>query len=309
MKRPPPPRRLARRTLPSGLPRTVHSNRELPPSARRGAIIGSLAVTPDFEPERPAPQPVIPVVVPVATPKVAPTVTLPKVAPAATTPKVAPAATAPKVAPEAKPPKVAPPARVSHDQMALRGEYWELSYQQRHGVVPDCRGLRYIALLVRDTAGGRDPIHAKELSSLATGEPAVAVELEMDDDVLDAKARTQLMKRLEEIAFERDRAVAVEDFARATRLDDEYEQIAVELGRAGAKRGASRKNAAFVHTGEKARKAVAKAITTAIDRIAAHPDLAPLAEHLTSTLRKGQWLSYNGGADWHIDFSTPLPRK
>jgi hypothetical protein len=193
--------------------------------------------------------------------------------------------------------------------MALRGEYWELCYQQRRGVVPDCRGLRYIAVLVRDTSGGRDPIHAKELAALATGEPSVSVELEIDDDVLDAKARTDLMKRLEEIAFERDRAVAVEDFTRATQLDDEYEQIADELGRAGAKRGASRKNTAFVHTGEKARKAVAKAISSAVARIAAHPNLEPLAEHLTSTLRKGQWLSYTGGADWLIDFSTPLPRK
>jgi hypothetical protein len=287
---------------------------------KRGAIIGSLAITPDLEhdftPDAPLPERVIPVV-PAATPKVAPPVpaprvapasTTPKVGPAATTPKVAPAATAPKVAPAARPPKVAPP-KAGDDGMTLRGEYWELCYQQRRGVVPDCRGLRYIALLVRDTSGGRDPIHAKELATLATGEPSVSVELEMEDEVLDTKAKTQLMKRLEEIAFERGRAVAIEDFTRATQLDDEYEQIADELGRAGAKRGASRKNTAFVHTGEKARKAVAKAISTAVARIAAHPDLEALAEHFGSSLRKGQWLSYTGGADWHIDFSTPLPRK
>jgi len=53
----------------------------------------------------------------------------------------------------------------------------------------------------------------------------------------------------------------------------------------------------------------AAAIVTAIAKIAAHPDLSPLAGHLTSTIRKGQWLSYNGSIDWHIDFSAPLLRK
>jgi hypothetical protein len=193
--------------------------------------------------------------------------------------------------------------------MALRGEYWDLSYRQRSGVVPDCRGLRYIAVLVRDASGGKDPIHAKELAALANGEHADSVELETDDEVLDSKAKKQLMKRLEDLAFERERAVAVEDFARATALDDEYEQIATELGRASAARGATRRKTSFVHAGEKARKAVAKAITEAIDKVAAHPDLAPLAEHFTSTIRKGQWLSYTGSVDWHIDFRAPLPRK
>ena len=206
-------------------------------------------------------------------------------------------------------PQVAPVVTAGQDAMTQRGELWEISYQQRRGVIPDCRGLQYLALLVRDTGGGRDPIHAKELSARATGETASTVELDMDDAVLDAKARTQLMERLEELAVERDRAIAVDDLARATRLDDEYEQIADELGRAGAKRGASRHKTAFVHAGEKARKAVAKAIASAIAKIAEHPELSPLAAHFTSTVRKGQWLSYTGSVDWHVDVTTPLPRK
>jgi hypothetical protein len=192
--------------------------------------------------------------------------------------------------------------------MKLRGDYWEISYQQRSGVMVDCRGLRYLALLMRDTGNGREPIHAKELSARVTGEPSTAIELEMDDAVLDAKARKELLTRLEEIAFERDRAASIEDFARAERLEDEYEQIADELSRAGATRAGGRK-ASFSHAGEKARKAVAKAISTAIGKIAEHPDLSPLAEHLTSTVRKGQWLSYGGSIDWQIDISTPPRRK
>jgi hypothetical protein len=204
---------------------------------------------------------------------------------------------------------VAPAIRAAQDAMRLRGEYWEISYQQRKGVVSDCRGLRYIALLVRDAGEGRAPIHAKELAALASGTPPAAIELETDDAVLDTKARKQLLTRLEELASERDRAAAVEDFDRAARLDDEYEQIADELGRSGATRGKSRRKTAFVHAGEKARKAVAKAIAEAIGKIAAHPDLSSLAEHFTSSVRKGQWLSYRGGIDWQIDFSSPPPRK
>ena len=279
MKRPTRPRPLERRTLRSGLPKTVRDRgaltvRAAPPLRS----IGSLAVAPDLSERIPLPAAIVP------NPVIPP---LPVVA----TPQVAAAATA------------------SYAAMSLRGAYWDISYEQRKGVIADSRGLRYIALLVRDTSGGRDAIHAKELTALASGERAAAIELEVDDAVLDTTAKKQLMQRLEELAVERDRAVAVEDFTRATRLDEEYEQIADELGRSGATRGASRRKTAFVHAGEKARKAVAKAIAEAIGKLAAHPDLSPLAEHFTAHLRKGQWLSYRGSTDWQIDFTTPLPRK
>jgi hypothetical protein len=289
MKRPPRPRPLARRTPPARLPRTVRDRGTL---ALRAApplrAIGSLAVTPD------------------KIEAVSPPVALP---PALISNPVAqiPNLGAPPISVATPPVASAPVA--GRNIMRRRGEFWDISYQQKHGVIADCRGLQYIALLVRDTSGGRDPIHAKELTALVTGRSAGAIELEADDTVLDAKAKSQLMKRLEELASERDRATAVEDFTRAARLDDEYEQIADELGRAGARRGATRRTTAFVHAGEKARKAVAKAIAEAIAKIAAHPELSPLAEHLTTTVRKGQWLSYNGSSDWQIDFVAPLPRK
>ena len=282
MNRPTRPRPLARRTLPSGLPRTVRDR-------SRGALVvratprlralASLAVAPPIFHDIPIPiaaaaQPAFPLV-PAATPQVAPAVAV----------------------------------AVEPDAMSLRGEFWDICYQQRKGVIHDSRGLRYLAVLVRDTAGGREPIHAKELTGLATGQRGVAIELDADDAVLDAKAKRQLLARLEEIASERDRAAAIEDFTRAARLDDEYEQIADELSRSGAKRGGSGRKTSFTHDGEKARKAVAKAIAEAIAKIAAHPDLAPLAGHLTATVRKGQWLSYDGHAEWRVDFTATLPGR
>jgi hypothetical protein len=287
MKQPPRPRQIARPALQPGLPPTVKSNREkgerrraAKPATKPARRRGLLAVASD-------------IVAGIAQ-------TIPQAA------TLIPEAVIPAVSLATL--KVAG-ATAGLGAMTLRGDYWEISYQQRSGVILDYRGLRYIALLLRDTGPGREPIHAKELAARATGEPSAAIELERDDDVLDPKAKKELLTRLEEIAFERDRAASVEDFTRAERLEDEYEQIADELSRAGSTRGAGGRKATFVHAGEKARKAVAKAIATAIGKIAEHPDLSSLAEHLTSSLRKGQWLSYNGSTDWRIDFSAPPLRK
>jgi hypothetical protein len=196
----------------------------------------------------------------------------------------------------------APPANA----LALRGQFWEITYEGRTAIVEDCRGLRYIALLLRDARPDSGPIHAKELVALTTGQ-AGATELERKDEVLDDVARRQLLGRLQDVAAERDRACAAENFDRAEALDAEYERIAEELSRAQSPSKA-RRGATFSDAGEKARKAVGKAISEAIARLASQPGLAPLAEHLSSSIRKGQWLSYGGNGNWSIDLRPPLPR-
>jgi hypothetical protein len=201
-----------------------------------------------------------------------------------------------------------PVAEVSN-ALIMRGEYWEARYGGRTLMLDDCRGLRYIALLIRDAGPGKGPLHAKELVVLASGHEPGTTELERADDLLDAVAQRQLIERLEEIGSERDRACAAEDFRRAAELDAEQERIAEELSHAAPPSTGRRRRAAFSHAGEKARKAVGKAISEAIVRIASYPDRSALAEHLVSTIHKGQWLSYSGSADWHIDFHSPLPRK
>jgi hypothetical protein len=208
-------------------------------------------------------------------------------------------------------PQAAVPVSTSHpeaNRFELRGTLWHVHFEGRSGVIQDCRGLRYIAFLLRDASSGQRPLHAKELAALATGHAPDAIELDLNDSVLDSTAKQALLTRLEAIASERDRACAVEDFARATALDDEYERIAGELN---AARGGKHKRggASFAHAGEKARKAVGKAITEAIARIASHPDLSPLADHLTSSIRKGQWLSYHATSGWQVDVRIPPPAK
>jgi hypothetical protein len=191
--------------------------------------------------------------------------------------------------------------------LALRGQFWEITYEGRTAIVEDCRGLRYIALLIRDGRPTSGPIHAKELVALTTGQSGVT-ELERKDELLDSVAKRQLLDTLREIGEARDRACAAEDFDRAEALDGEYERIANELSRAQAPVKGGRRGAAFTDAGEKARKAVGKAISEAIARIASHPELAALAEHLSSTIRKGQWLSYGGNLHWSIDLRPSLPR-
>lgn len=199
-----------------------------------------------------------------------------------------------------------PPAQSRH-LLSLRGDYWEVTYGEDTVLVEDCRGLRYIALLLqRDANTG--PIHAKELVALATGHQPEGTELEAHEPLLDAVAQQQLVTRLQEIAADRDRACAVDDLDRAAALDEEYERIAEQLSVARSPKG-SRRTAGFNQAGERARKAVAKAISEAIERISGHTRMAPLVTHLATAIRKGQWLSYDGHTDWVIHVPHPLPGK
>jgi hypothetical protein len=180
--------------------------------------------------------------------------------------------------------------------LSLRGDYWQVTYEGGTVIVEDCRGLRYIALLLQRAGKDHGPIHAKELAAIAAGEERDLTELERREPVLDKVAQQQLLERLREIASDRDRAAA-------TALDDEYERIAAELSRVRAPHNGRGGSGTFNHAGERARKAVAKAISEAIARIETHAALGPLAEHLTSAIRKGQWLSYTGSIDWQIDLA------
>jgi hypothetical protein len=187
----------------------------------------------------------------------------------------------------------------------MRGRLWELRYGGRSATVEDCRGLRYIALLVQQAGVDARPVHARELVALATGQSAAPIELDDRADLLDDTARKQLLARLADLAAERDRHAAAERFERAAELDDEYEQIAMELKRASGQK----KGRGFTDSGEKARKAVGKAITEALTRIASHKDLSSLASHLRTAIRKGLWLSYSGDSAWQVDYRPPLPGK
>src|SRR5262245_34582382 len=148
------------------------------------------------------------------------------------------------------------PTRTSRNGLVLRGGFWEIRYDGGSAIVADSRGMRYIALLIAQAAREARPVHARELVALADGQAPAPIELDAKVEVLDATARQQLAKRLEDLAAERDRACAAEQFEKAAALDEEFERIAIELRHAEG----SGRRATFSSAGERARKAVGKAI-------------------------------------------------
>jgi hypothetical protein len=190
------------------------------------------------------------------------------------------------------------PAPSAH-ALVMRGRFWEVTYGDRTAIVDDCRGLRYIALLIRNGADA-GPIHAKELVAMASGQPKGSVELAGPDPLLDEVARKQLIGRLEELAAERRDVMALNDSSRVEALDEEYERIADALSE-GSRDARRARRGTFTTDGEKARKAVSKAISEAISKLGSHAELSELARHFTSAIHKGLWLSYAGGVDWEID--------
>src|ERR1051326_3133340 len=186
------------------------------------------------------------------------------------------------------------------NSLRMRGNYWEICYENQSAIIDDSRGLRYIALLIRHSGQNKGPLHATELVVLAKGAGNVLVELSSKDPVIDTIAENQITKRLEQIAFERNDACARGNYDRVALLDAEVEEITVEFERL---KGRGRKKATFNNGGEKARKAVSKAIADTLAKFGSLPEMEPLVKHLTEAIRKGQWLSYNGNIEWKIDFS------
>jgi hypothetical protein len=184
------------------------------------------------------------------------------------------------------------------NSLEMRGSYWQICYENRSAIIDDSRGLRYIALLIEHTGQNKGPLHATELVALAKGAGNVLLELPSKDPVIDATAENQITKRLEQIAFERNDACARGDYDRVGALDAEVEDITAEFERL---KGRGRKKATFNNDGEKARKAVSKAIADTLAKLGSMPEMERLATYLTESIRKGQWLSYNGNIEWKIN--------
>jgi hypothetical protein len=119
-------------------------------------------------------------------------------------------------------------------------------------MVEDCRGLRYIAVLISNAAAGRGPVHARELVALATGQATAPIELAPKDYVLDDAGRRRMMERLEDLVADRDRACALGNFESAAGLDEEYERIAAELSHGGRSRKGRAGRGAFNDQDEEA---------------------------------------------------------
>lgn len=167
-----------------------------------------------------------------------------------------------------------------HAELVRDGDLWTFHWRGATGTVRDTRGTSDLATLL-----GRPgvPVPAVELIA-ARGSTVVETDL---GEVLDAKARDELRRRYLELEAEIGKAESEGSPTRLDSLVDERLAIAAALGEAYGLSGRAR----LAHDpAERARKAVARRIGTAIDAVErVHP---ALARHLRLTVRTGRVCRY-----------------
>lgn len=191
----------------------------------------------------------------------------------------------------------------------LDGEYWTIAYQGTIFRVKDILGLRYIAYLLRTP---HRKIHVLELVAVVEGaleevprgvlegrEEGLRVSrLGHAGELLDAKAKADYKRRLEELQAELEDARRCNDFGRTAKLQNEAEMLTEEL--LGAVGFGDRDRHAGDVT-ERARINIKRAIDTALQRIASHHPA--LGDYLSSTVNTGAYCSYTP------DLNLPSPWK
>jgi hypothetical protein len=163
------------------------------------------------------------------------------------------------------------------------GQVWLVEWRGRRSTVPDCKGIRDLAVLLSRPG---QPVPALELVEAAGGPPAAAAGGSLGP-VLDATARRAYQQRLADLEGELAEAEENADLGRLERLRAERSMLAAELAGALGLGGRAR----FAgDPAERARKAVTMRIRAAISAVAAQDDA--LARHLRNAIRTGRLCSY-----------------
>jgi hypothetical protein len=165
----------------------------------------------------------------------------------------------------------------SHNTFRLEGAFWQVTFDARDVQLPDSKGLRDLAVLIR--AQGRD-VHVFTLIGHVAGDVG-------SDDVLDERARAELKSRLAALAVEIDEADEWHDPERAERLRGEREALLSHVAAATGLGGRSRR---LGDESERARKTVSARVRDALSKIEhVHP---ALAGHLRAALQMGTVCCY-----------------
>ena len=177
------------------------------------------------------------------------------------------------------------------DAAVLRrdGTRWVVDVDDRCVVVPDLVGLSYIGSLL---ARPGDEIEAVDLCGGTTVEGS-------SDDVIDRDALAAYRRRVRQIDDLLEVARHTGRASRVARLEAERDELRRELSHVLSLQGRARQ---FAHSGERARTAVRKAITRAIDVIGASDH--DLGAELRSTITTGRRCSYvpdpRRPRRWHV---------
>jgi hypothetical protein len=191
-------------------------------------------------------------------------------------------------------PKPAPPCRDSVTHLhPTAGGLWVIGFADSVELMRPLRGFRYLRELLRRP--GR-PVSALDLVGGGTG---VAVQPGLDG--LDAQARTAYRQRLRDLEVELTEAAEWSDLGRLDAVNAERDALLTELAGVTGLGGRSRTTGS---SQERARSAVKKAISAAIDRIAT---VEPrLSAHLKTTIHTGLTCTYQPDPadhrwDWILD--------
>jgi tetratricopeptide (TPR) repeat protein len=186
----------------------------------------------------------------------------------------------------------AAPSRLA--TMAREDRCWVVSFGDLRCRLPETKGLRYVAELVRNPGVER---HALDLvdrvEGVAAGDLAVDRRALGDaGELVDAKARTAYRHRIEALRAEIDDAFDAGAEDRAERLQAELDELVAHLAQAFGLGGRSRRASSTV---ERARLNVTRAIRAATARVTeALPEAGPI---LDLRLRTGIYCAYEPAAD------------
>jgi hypothetical protein len=191
---------------------------------------------------------------------------------------------------------IGPILPIHEESLFLRqNDYWIIRYHGQTAFLKSMRGLRYLAVLLRNSG---HEFHVRELlaRSLDASTPTAAVGLRgrvmgglyAGIPLLDAQAKAEYKCRLNELRQDLKEAVRFNDPPRRTKAQNEIQVITGRLASAVGIGGRDRKTSSDA---ERARCAVTKCIKKAIQRIG---DAIPsLSYHLAARIKTGYFCSYN----------------
>jgi cytochrome c553 len=196
-----------------------------------------------------------------------------------------------------------------------QNDYWIIRYHGRTALLKSTRGLHCLAVLLHDP--GRE-FHVRDLLSrpMDASTPAAAVVLHgrarrephAGIPILDAQAKAEYQRRLNELRQELNQAEQFNDPQRKTEVQNELLTVAAHFASAVGLGGKDRKTSSDA---ERARSAVTKCIKKAIQEIA--EAIPSLGYHFAARIKTGYFCSYNPHPDrpvaWEVvlgtsDFST-----
>jgi tetratricopeptide (TPR) repeat protein len=180
-------------------------------------------------------------------------------------------------------------------RLCRSGSQWECGFSGAAFHIPHMIGLQHLARLV---AANGNEVHVLELTSSGAAQMAGAPSAQA---LLDPKAKEAYRQRIADLRDDLDEAEDNNDFERADRLRAELDTIVDELRSAVGLGGRDRTAA---NNAERARVAVRKAITAAIDRVAEHD--SAFAQHLRLHVQTGLYCRYEPDPTEPIDWETSV---